>query len=114
MTDTKLDTLPDPKTSTTGSNASFTEKAKEAAHDVGVKASSAAATAKEKASSAASTAREKATDAGSRAVEAAKEHPYAAAGIAAGVAAAVAGGVYAATKLGSSSDTKPKTTRGKK
>lgn len=42
-------------------------------------------------------------------VEAIKEHPIAAAGIAAGVAAAVGGAAYAATQLGGETKPAPKT-----
>jgi len=61
---------------------------------------SAAAGAQKKARSAATTAQKKVSSAAGATASAAKEHPYAAAGIAAGVAAAVAGGAYAATRLG--------------
>ena len=64
------------------------------------------ATLAERAKDVASTAQEKVTSAASATVEAAKEHPYAAAGIVAGVAAAVGGAVYAATTLGAA-DEKP-------
>jgi ElaB/YqjD/DUF883 family membrane-anchored ribosome-binding protein len=64
------------------------------------------ATLTDRAKDVASTAQEKVTSAASATVEAAKEHPYAAAGIVAGVAAAVGGAVYAATSLGSA-DEKP-------
>ena len=43
---------------------------------------------------------DRARDAANATIEAAKDHPYAAAGIAAGVAAAVGGAAYAATRLG--------------
>ena len=63
------------------------------------KARDVAMTAGEKVSAAASTASDKVTAAANATVEAAKEHPYAAAGIAVGVAAAVAGAVVGAQKL---------------
>lgn len=53
----------------------------------------------DKAKDAAGVAQEKVVAAANATVGAAKDHPYAAAGIAAGVAAAVAGGAYAASKL---------------
>lgn len=58
----------------------------------------------DKAKEAAATAQGKVTAAAGATVEAAKEHPYAAAGIVAGVAAAVAGAVVGATKLREGSD----------
>lgn len=67
----------------------------------------------DKAKDAAATAQGKVAKAASSTVEAAKDHPVAAAGIAAGVVAAVAGGAFAASKLrdgGSDSKPKPKST----
>lgn len=74
------------------------------------------ATLAERAKDVAGTAQEKVTSAAAATVGAAKDHPYAAAGIVAGVAAAVGGAVYAATTLGASDDTdatkaKPKPTK---
>lgn len=73
MTDTALNTIPADK-------GSLTNRAREAA----------------------STAQEAVSSAALATVGAAREHPYAAAGIAVGVAAAVGGAAYAATRLGSS------------
>ncbi|QNE31119.1 hypothetical protein F1C10_03610 [Sphingomonas sp. NBWT7] len=66
-----------------------------------------AASLTERAREAASSAGEKVAAAASSTVEAAKDHPYAAAGIVAGVAAAVGGAAYAATKLSDSVDDGP-------
>ena len=66
-----------------------------------------AASLTERAREAASSAGEKVAAAASSTVEAAKERPYAAVGIVAGVAAAVGGVAYAATKLGGSTDDGP-------
>lgn len=49
----------------------------------------------------ASGAQDRIASAGSATLDAAREHPYAAAGVVAGVAAAVGGLAYAATQLGS-------------
>lgn len=51
----------------------------------------------------ASGAQDRIASAGSATLDAAREHPYAAAGVVAGVAAAVGGLAYAATQLGSGS-----------
>ena len=56
----------------------------------------------------AASAQEKVSSAASATLDAAKEHPYAAAGIAAGVAAAVGGAAYAATRMADAGDTKAK------
>jgi len=58
--------------------------------------------------SATATAQGKVSSAANATIDAAKEHPYAAAGLAAGVAAAVAGGAYAASKLGEGKTRKAK------
>ena len=50
----------------------------------------------------ATSAQERVSSAATATMDAAKDHPYAAAGIAVGVAAAVGGAAYAATRMGSS------------
>ena len=65
-------------------------------------ASKSNATLADRARNAASGAQARVSSATSATVDAAKERPYAAAGIVAGVAAALGGAAYAATRMGSS------------